>query len=53
MSLNKPNINYLNLDKNTKFSYLTGIHIGDALKKNTTLRRISFNGVNLGTRGAK
>ncbi|KRX03444.1 hypothetical protein PPERSA_02823 [Pseudocohnilembus persalinus] len=49
---NQPNIINLNLNQNTKISHFTGIHIGDALKQNTTLRQISFNRVNLGTKGA-
>lgn len=44
---NFPNITNLNLDQNKRCSYMTGLHIGNSLKKNTSLRKISFHGINL------
>lgn len=40
------------MDNNVDCGNLTGTHIGDALKINKTLHRISFHGISLGTRGA-
>lgn len=53
ISQNTPNINSLSLNKNKRFSYLTGFHIGNALKENKTIKKITFNDCSLGTKGGK
>lgn len=49
---NKPKLRVVDLSRNHKQTYISGEHLGDAIKVNTTLKKLLLHNVNLGTKGA-